>query len=122
MKKYLDCFYKRGTRRPILNYEFSIDMGSAKLVCCIKPRYGLYESKIIIQHIKALLENDWIERCEGPWGSSIVLAAKPHQEHIRGIDEFVWRMCVSYRKLHAITRPFELPIPRCDNSIDIIGN
>ena len=120
VKKYWDCFCKRGARRPILNYEFGIDTGTAKPVCCRKPRYGPYESKIILEHVEALLENDWIERCEGPWGSSVVLAAKPHQEHIKDIDNFVWRMCVSYRKLNAITKPFEFPIPRCDDAIAII--
>jgi len=73
-----------------------------------------------MKHAKAFLGNDWIERCEGPWGSSIVLAAKPHQEHIKNIDDFIWRMCVSYRKLNAITKPFELPIPRFDDEISII--
>ena len=29
-------------------------------------------------------------------------------------------MCVSYRKLNAITKPFEFPIPRCDDAIAII--
>ena len=29
-------------------------------------------------------------------------------------------MCVFYRKLNAITKPFELPIPRCDDAIEII--
>ena len=48
VKKYWDYFCKRGARRPILNYEFSIDTGSAKLVCCRKPRYGPYESNIIL--------------------------------------------------------------------------
>ena len=49
-----------------------------------------------------------------------MLAAKPHQEHIKDIDNFVWIMCVSYRKLNAITKPFELPISRYDNAIAII--
>ena len=30
VNKYWDCFCKRGARRPILNYEFSIDTGTAK--------------------------------------------------------------------------------------------
>ena len=122
VKKYWDYFCKRGAHRTILNYEFSIDTGSAKPICSRKPRYGPYKSKTILQHIKVLLENDWIERYEGSWGSSIVLAAKPHQEHIEDIDELVWRICVSYRKLNAIKRLFEFPIPRCDDSISIIGN
>ena len=29
-------------------------------------------------------------------------------------------MCVSYRKLNTITKPFECPIPWCDNAIVII--
>ena len=74
----------------------------------------------MMEQIEALLKNDWIERCEGPWGSSIVLAAKPHQENVKEIDNFVWRMCVSYRKLNSITKPFEFPIPRCDDAIAII--
>ena len=122
VKKYWDCFCKRGARRPILVYDFLIDTGSAKLVCCRKPRYGPYESKTILQQIKALFENDWIERCEGPWESSIVLAAKPHQEHIEDTDEFLWRMCVSYKKLNVITKKFEFPIYRCDDVITIIDN
>ena len=120
VKKYWDSFCKKGARRHILNYEFSIDTGTAKPVCCKKSRYGPHESKIIMEHIKTLLGNDWIERCEGPWGSSIVLSTKPHQEHIKDIDNFVWRICVSYRKLNAITKPFEFPISRCDDAIAII--
>jgi len=46
-------------------------------------------------------------RCFGPWGSSIVLAAKPHQEHVIDIKDFVWRMCVSYRKLNSVTKSVE---------------
>ena len=51
----------------------------------------------------------------------MVLAQKPHQEHITDINDFVWRMCVSYRKLNAVTKPFQFPIPRCDAVIVILG-
>ena len=34
-----------------------------------------------MEQVKALLINVCIEKCGGPWGSSIVLAAKPYQEH-----------------------------------------
>ena len=50
----------------------------------------------------------------------IVLAAKPHQEHVTNIADFIWRMCISYRGLNAVTRPFQFPIPRCDHSVLII--
>ena len=106
-----DCFYSAGVRLPILNFEFCIDTGGSPPVCCRKPHYGPHEGKIIMEHLDVLLHNGWICVCEGPWGSSIVLAAKPHQEHISNIYDFVWRMCVSYRRLNQITLPFEYPIP-----------
>ena len=73
-----------------------------------------------MERVKTLLGNYWIERQEGSWESSIMLAAKPHQEHIKDIDNFVWIICVSDRKLNTITKPFEIPIPRCDDAIAII--
>ena len=91
-----------------------------KLVCCKKPRYGPYESKIIMEHVKTLLENDRIDRCKGPCGSIIVLALKPHQGHIKNINNFIWRICVSYRRLNSNIKLFEFPIPRCDDAIAII--
>ena len=74
-----------------------------------------------MENIKTLLHNSWIEECGGPWGSMIVLAPKPHQEHVTDINDFVWRMCVSYRKLNAVTRPVKYPIRRCDDAILQIG-
>ena len=49
-----------------------------------------------------------------------MLAPKPHQEHISNIDNFIWRMCVSCRALKKVTKPFEYPIPCCDDAITLI--
>lgn len=117
IKKYWDCFCKRGARRTILGYEFGVDTGSSPPVSCKVRQYGPHESKIMMQQIEALLANDWIEETLGAWGSIIVLAPKPHQEHVENIDDFVWRMCVSYRGLNSVTKPFAFPIPRCDDAI-----
>jgi len=73
-----------------------------------------------MKQLKALLNNDWIELCFGAWGSLIVLPAKPHQEHVLDIEDFIWQMCVSYRKLNSVTKPFQYPIPRCDDTITIM--
>ena len=73
-----------------------------------------------MEQIHDLLENDWIEECAGPWGIQIVLAPKPHQEHISNIDDFIWRMCVSYHVLNKVTKKFECPIPRCEGAITLI--
>ena len=119
---FWDCFATEGIRRTILGYEFAIDTGDATPVCCKKPHHGPHESKIIQKHIRVLQGNDWIEQCEGGWGSPIVLAPKPRQESIHDIDDFVWRMCVSYRGLNGITKPFEYPIGRCDAAIEDLGD
>ena len=121
VKTYWDCFATKGARRTIIGYEFGIDTGSAKPACCPKPQYGYHESNIIMEQVTTLLKNLWIEECEGPWGSMIVLAPKPHQEHIKNIEDSIWRMCVSYRKLNAVTKPYESPIPRCDDAITNLG-
>ena len=73
------------------------------------------------EQLDTLIHNNWIEPASGPWGSMIVLAPKPHQEQITNITDFVWRMCISYCKLNAITLPFEYTIPRCDDAIDDLG-
>ena len=51
-----------------------------------------------------------------------MLAPKPHQEHVSDIEDFVWRMCISYRGLNKITNPFEYPISRCDVVIEDLGD
>jgi len=118
--KLWDSFCEEGARRTITGYEFAIGTSDSKPICCKRPNYGPYEAEIIMKQLKALLNNDWIELCFGAWGSSIVLAAKPHQEHVLDIEDFIWRMCVSYRKLNSVTKPFQYPIPQCDDAITIM--
>jgi hypothetical protein len=51
---------------------------------------------------------------DGCWLFKALLAAKPHQEHVSNIDNFVWRFCVNYIPLNQVTRLIAFPIPRCD--------
>ena len=107
----------------MLGFEFSIDTGNHTPVCCKKPYYGPNESKVIMKNILVLESNNFLDRCfSGGWGSPIVLAPKPHQEKVKNIDEFVWRMCVSYRGLNKVTNPFQFPISRCDAVLEDVGD
>ncbi len=54
---------------------------------------------------------------DGSWLFKVLLAPKPHQEHIMNIDDFGWRFCVSYIPLNGVTRVVAYPIPRCDSAI-----
>ena len=74
-----------------------------------------------MEQVQKLLVNGWVKRCKGPWGSLIVIAAKPYQEHVTDINDFIWRVCVSYRKLNGVTKPFQYPIPRCNDAVTLIN-
>ena len=39
--------------------------------------------------IENIFKNKWIRCCKDVWGSMIALAAKPRQEHVINIDEFI---------------------------------
>ena len=116
IKEFWEVFSQEGLQNPIIGYEFVVDMGAAEPVCCKPPRYGFNEAPVIKLICQGLKQNEMVEEDRGPWGAMVVLAAKPGQENVHWND-FVWRMCVSYRKLNAIIRPFHFPIRRCDDAI-----
>jgi hypothetical protein len=44
-------------------------------------------------------------------------------EHVRDINDFVWRFCVNYQPLNSVTRIIAYPIPRCNSAVFIeFGN
>jgi hypothetical protein len=54
----------------------------------------------------------------GCWLFKVLLTPKPHQEHIRHIDKFVWRFCINYIPLNSVTRIIAYPILHCDSAIN----
>ena len=64
-----------------------MDTGAYPPIFYRKPMYGPHIEYIIMEQISSLLDNSWISKCEGSWGSQIVLAIKPHQEHIDNIKK-----------------------------------
>ena len=123
IQRYWDCFHSAGVSKPIIGVQFSIDTGAAQPCWCSSPPYGMHERRIMTAHITTLLELGWIQPwTRGAWASMIVLAPKPHQEDIVDIEDFVWRFCISYRKLNALTLPFKVPIPSCADAIEDLGS
>lgn len=121
LKDFWDVFAAEGLRKPIRGYQFHIDTGNVKPVCCKPPRYGPHETRIMSQLIQGLEQNGVIEDDDGPWGAMVVLAAKPNQAHKHWSD-YIWRLCVSYRQLNTVTRPFVYPSRRCDDAVRAIGH
>jgi hypothetical protein len=122
IKRFWDVFDEEGVSRPIPGYAFHINTGAIKPFSCKMLRYGAHEARVITELVEALEKKNWIEDDFGPWGSIIVLAAKPNQAHVAWW-EFVFRLCVAYRKLNRFTRLFRFPTPRCDEAVrGIRGN
>ena len=93
----------------MLDFEFFIDTGDAKAVCCRQPTYGVHEAKIMIKHITQLEDNNWIRDCTRPWGALLFLFSKPRQESCVHIDKLVRRLCASYHLLTALLARLNSP-------------
>ena len=119
VQEYWDVFASAGLRKCIRGFLFEVDTGDCEPICCKTPRYGPHETKIMLELINALDKTRLISDDTGPWGALIVLAAKPGQFNVPW-EKFKWRLCVSYRKLNQVTKPFQYPIPRCDDAVEEI--
>jgi hypothetical protein len=62
-----------------------------------------------VSHIKQITDGGWLFKA--------LLAAKPHQEHICCINDFVWRFCINYIPLNSVTCLIAYPIPRCNSAV-----
>jgi hypothetical protein len=73
----------------------------------------------IIRKCIAVLERvgQIVQIHDGCWLFKALLAAKPHQEHVSKIEDFVWRSSVNYIPLNQVTRLIAFPIPRCDIAV-----
>ncbi len=109
---------------PVKNYECIIDTGDAspiavKNICCGPKEIPIMRKAIAVLeqvgHIRQIHDGRWLCKC--------VLAAKPHQEHIRDINDFVWQFCVNYQPLNLVTRIIAYPISCCDSTVFVdFGN
>jgi hypothetical protein len=104
VKEYWDCFTEDGLALPIWGIKFVVDTGDSAPKACKIPRYGPHEGKVIMDLVNAMEENGIVEQCSGPWASLLVLAPKANQE-TNPWYEYIWRLCVSYRRVNQWTRP-----------------
>jgi hypothetical protein len=116
IKLFWDVLDEVGVSRPIRGFLFHIDTGTVQPFSCKTPRYGAHEARVILELVAQLQAEGWIDNVFGPWGSQIVLAAKPDQAHVAWYA-FIFGLCVSYQKVNAVTRPFRFPTPRCDDPV-----
>jgi hypothetical protein len=118
IREFWPVFDDRGVFVPVKNYECVIDTGAAHPIAVKKILYGERETVIMRRCISALAKVGHIRQItDGRWLFKALLAAKPHQEHVRNIEDFVWRFCVNYIPLNGVTRIIAYPIPGCDSAV-----
>ena len=102
------------------DYKYIIDTGGAQPMSVSNINYGSRETPIMGKCIKALYKLGEIEQIhDGGWPFKALLAPNPHQEPIVDILDFVWKFCVNYIPLNAVTRVIAYPIPPCQNAVKI---
>jgi hypothetical protein len=94
----------------VRSYECVIDTGNAKPIAVKKIMYSPKEMVIMCKSLAALAKVGHICQIhDGQLLFKALLAAKPHQEHISNIEDFVWRFCVNYIPLSQVTHQIASP-------------
>ena len=62
----------------MLDFEFCINTGNAKAVCCRQPTYGVHEEHIMTEHIAQLEITNYIRECNRSWCALLLLVTKPY--------------------------------------------
>lgn len=122
IKSNWDCFCERSVSRPVLDFELCIDICNATQLCFRKPNYRFHDWKVMNYNIIDLDGSGLITNCEGSWGLLPLLDIKPRQEDFTDVNVIIWKLCVSYWPLNTISRSFEYLIPRCNDSIENLGD
>jgi hypothetical protein len=118
MCDHWSVFDEKGVFIPVKNYECVIDTGSSRPIAVNKILYGKLEMVIMGKCIAALAKVGHIwQIMDGSWLFKALLAPKPHQEHVKNIDDFVWQFCVNYIPLNGVTCVVDYPIPHCDMAV-----
>ena len=119
IKKYWCVFDGRGTFVPIQHYQCIIDTESATPIAVKKIHYSPREVPIMRKSIAALTKMGQLFQIhDGQWLFKVLLAPKPHLQHVHNIKNFVWHFCVNYIPLNQVTHPIAYPIPRCDDAME----
>jgi hypothetical protein len=96
IREHWSVFDKKGVFVLVKNFECMIDTGRARPIAVKKILYGECKTEIMQKCIAALAKVGHIQQItDGSWLFKALLAPKPHQEHIKNIDNFIWRFCVN---------------------------
>ena len=113
LQEYADVFSFASSdlgRTSVLQHR--IDTGNAAPVHLPPRRVPQARREEVRRLLQEMLHSGVVEPSEGPWSSPIILAKK---------KDGSLRFCVDYRKVNAITRKDAYPLPRVDDTLDMLG-
>ena len=113
LQEYADVFSFASSdlgRTSVLQHR--IDTGNAAPVYLPPRRVPQARREEVRRLLQEMLHSGVVEPSEGPWSSPIILAKK---------KDGSLRFCVDYRKVNAITRKDAYPLPRVDDTLDMLG-
>jgi hypothetical protein len=104
----------------VRGYQCAIDTRNAKPIAAKKIMYNPRKTVIMRKSIAALAKVGHIRQVYDSQSLfKALLAAKPHQEHVSNIEDFVWRFCVNYIPLNQVTPQIAYPILHCDCAVNL---
>ncbi|KAL5015607.1 hypothetical protein ScPMuIL_007306, partial [Solemya velum] len=96
-------------------YEHEIETGSALPIKQRAYRLPVHKREEVDKQVESMLEQGIVSPSLSPWASPIVLVEKKHDTHKS------YRFCVDYRKLNKVTKVDAYPLPRIDDTIDVLS-
>ena len=90
----------------------SIDTGTSQPIHQNPYRIPFAQRETVKAQIDQMLANDVIRPSCSPWASPVVVVKKK-----KGEDRF----CVGYRRLNAVSKKDVYPLPRVDETLDLLG-
>ena len=93
--------------------QHTIDTGTHQPIRQLPHRAPFALRKRTEELIESMMKQGVITNSNSPWASPVVLVAK---------KDGSTRFCVDYRKLNAITKLDSFPLPRVDDSLDLLAN
>ncbi|MGH0129364.1 UNVERIFIED_CONTAM: hypothetical protein FKN15_043515 [Acipenser sinensis] len=92
--------------------QHSIDTGEARPIKLRPRRQPLARQEATEEALKEMREAGIIEPSDSPWTSPVVMVPKKDGK---------WRFCVDYRRLNDVTEKDSYPLPRIDESLDLVA-
>ena len=110
--EFADIFAEDGEFGQTSKIKHSIHTGDAQPIRQPVQRVPLCQRQEMQNLLTEMQDKDVIQPSQSPWASPVVLVQK---------KDGSTRFCIDYRKLNAVTRKDTYPIPRIDDTLDILA-